>query len=51
MPLQYNRKLGNPQNGDLKLCNPPNGGPKSTELRYRYKGSRYVTVGLAEGWG
>jgi len=28
------------------MGNPPSGGPKLTERRYHYKGSRYVTVGL-----
>ena len=27
--------------------NPQNGGPRLTERRYHYNGSRYVTVGLS----
>ena len=42
------KKADNPQYGGPKLCNPPNDGPKLTEQRYHYKGSRYVTVGLLQ---
>ena len=32
--------------GTTLFNNPPSGGPKLTEWRYLYKGSRYITVGL-----